>query len=102
MSRGRYRCLVRTEQPSTHAADTDGRPFVRHLETDAVSCEWAAVESCALPLAWDPGEDIVDPDQQPEVTSRGTLIAKAVASVVFPELDPPLRITTLDLVGMSA
>jgi hypothetical protein len=51
---------------------------------------------------WDLGEAIVDPDQQPEVTSRRTLIANAVASVVFPKVGPPLRIATLDLACITA
>jgi hypothetical protein len=76
MSRRRCRCLVRAEHPSTHAANTNGRPFLRRLETDAVGCEWPAVGSGALPLPRDLGQDIVDPDQQPEVTSHGALLAK--------------------------
>jgi hypothetical protein len=76
MSRCGYRALVRAEHLPTNATDVNARPFLRHFKTNPVGREWSAVGSCALPLARDLGQDIIDPDQEPEVASCRTLIAK--------------------------
>jgi hypothetical protein len=69
--------LVGAQQLSTDAADADPHSFGRPLKSDAIGGEGSMVWSSALPLGGQLRKEIIDPSQQPEVSNRGALIAKA-------------------------
>jgi len=49
-----------------------------------MTSEWSAVGSCALPFDRDLRQKIIDPDQQPEISNRGLLVAKRSRDCCLP------------------
>lgn len=76
VSRCGDRRLVGTKHLPPKTTDANARLASCHFETHPLRREWAVLGSCAPPLARDLRQDIIDAEQQPEVSNASPLTPK--------------------------